>query len=111
MPELGAVTLGYYDLFYDTHNPEQIAIGQGETIEGVTYYDFWMSFAQRRVRDHKADGAVPLRAADALHVDDFKINTTIHPPNDISAEADLDDQVRQGGPRVHVFRTLPYPPP
>lgn len=100
---IGGSHFGNYDLFYDTHNPEQIAIGQGEAVEGVTYYDLWMSFAQRRVRDHKTDGALPLRAADALHVDAFKIDTTIHPPGDISAEADLDIQVKQGGARVLFF--------
>jgi hypothetical protein len=100
---IGGSHFGLYDLFYDSRNPEQIVIGQGETVEGATYYDLWMSFAQRKVRDHKADGAVPLRAADALHVDDFKISATIHPPNDISAEADLVIKVRQGGPRVVFF--------
>ena len=100
---IGGSRFGTYDLFYDSRNPEQISVGQQATAHGASFYDLWMSFEARRVRDGKADGVVPLRPADAVHVDEFKIQATIHPPNEISAEADLAVKVRQGGARVLFF--------
>jgi hypothetical protein len=94
---------GTYDVIFDTRNPEQIAVAQMARADGASYYDLWMSFAERRVRDNKVDGVVPLRAADSLHADQFKIDSVIQPPNNISAEADLDLTVSQGGARVLFF--------
>lgn len=69
----------------------------------LNFYDLWMSFRARHVRDGKADGIIPLRQADSVHVEKCKIEATVHPPSNISAEADLDVAVRQGGPRILFF--------
>lgn len=100
---IGGSTLGTYDIFYDSRSPEQITIGQAAQTGGYSFYDLWMSFRSRRVRDGKADGVVPLRAADAIHIDQFKIDTRVHPPTEISSDADLDVKVHQGGPRLLFF--------
>ncbi|ABF43276.1 peptidase M1, membrane alanine aminopeptidase [Candidatus Koribacter versatilis Ellin345] len=100
---IGGSTHGTYDLFYDTRNPEQIVAGQLGHNGGFSYYDLWMSFLSRHVREGKTDGVVPLRTADAVHVDKFKIEAVIHPPKDLSGEALLDVSVRQGGPRMLFF--------
>jgi hypothetical protein len=100
---IGGSQFGAYDVFFDTRNPEQISVGQLAKAEGSSYYDLWMSFVERRVRDGKADGVVPLRAADSLHVEKFKLDSTIRPPTELSADADLDVEARQGGPRVLFF--------
>src|SRR5581483_3316587 len=71
--------------------------------QGYAFYDLWMSFVSRTVRNGKADGVVPLRAADSLHADSFKINANVLPPSGIAADADLDLKVRQGGPRLLFF--------
>ncbi len=100
---IGGSSFGGYDLFYDSRAPEQIAVGQMAHSGSATFYDLWMSFQARRVRDHKADGVVPLRTADAIHIAKCKIEATVHPPKDISAEADLEVDVRQGGARIVFF--------
>ncbi len=100
---IGGSVHGTYDLFYDTRNTEQVVAGQLGHNGGFSYYDLWMSFESRHVREAKTDGVIPLRAADAVHVDRFKIDATIHPPKDLSADAVLDVSVRQGGPRVLFF--------
>ena len=100
---IGGTTFGTYDVFYDTRNPEQIAIGQSAENQGSVFYDLWMSFKSRRVREGKADGVAPLRSADSIHIDKFKIDVAVHPPTNISASADLDVEVRQGGPRLLFF--------
>lgn len=100
---IGGTSFGTYDVFYDTRNPEQIAVGQSSETHGAVFYDLWMSFKSRRVREGKADGVAPLRAADSVHIDNFKIDVAIHPPTNISATADLDIEVRQGGQRLLFF--------
>lgn len=100
---IGGSRYGPYDLIYDSRAPEQISVAQLAQSGGLSYYDFWMSFPSRKVRDGKADGVAPLRPADSIHVTRFKIDSTIHPPTDLSADADLDIEVRQGGPRILFF--------
>jgi hypothetical protein len=100
---IGGSHFGSYDVFYDTRAPEQIFVGQMAEAEGYAFYDLWMSFASRSVRTGKADGVVPLRAADSLHADSFKIDASVLPPSGIAADADLDLKVRQGGPRLLFF--------
>ena len=94
---------GGYDLFYDSRAPEQIAIGQMAKNGSTYFYDLWMSFQARKVREHKADGVVPLRTADAVHIAKCRIEATIQPPKNISAEADMEVDVRQGGNRILFF--------
>ena len=106
---IGGSAFGTYDLFYDTRNPEQISVGQLAQAGGLAFYDLWMSFQDAKVRNRRTDGEIPLRPADALHVDQFRIQATIHPPNGMTADADLDVRVRQGGQRViflELSRTL-----
>jgi hypothetical protein len=100
---LGGTPFGNYDVFYDTRSPEQIAVGQMAHTGNASFYDLWMSFPSRSVRDGKADGIAPLRASDSVHVEKCKIDATIHPPNNISAESELEVEVRQGGPRLLFF--------
>ncbi len=100
---IGGSKYGTYDVFYDTQAPEQIFVGQMTSSGGWVFYDLWMSFQSHRVRSGKIDGVVPMRGADSLHVDEFKITATVKPPNEMAAEAKLDMKVRQGGPRLLFF--------
>lgn len=100
---LGGSSLGTYDAFYDTRSTEQITVGQLSHVGGYSYYDLWMSFTSRRVRDGKADGVPPLRAADSIHAENFKISADIHIPSELAADAMVELKVKQGGPRVLFF--------
>ncbi len=92
--------LGNFDLFYDTLNPEPIWAGQSRTVEGVTYYDLWTSFAQGR---GGADDKPSEIKKDEIYIPHYTIRADVKPPTDLKGDARLQLEVRHGGMRTLLF--------
>ena len=106
--------LGTFDVYFDTRSPEQIVVGQTSIVHDETYYDLWMSFPMRSVRN---DSVIDLRfhgptgpawTRDAFQVTTYNINVAIDPSLSLSAEAKLDGTVRQDGARIVMFELSRY---
>lgn len=106
--------LGVFDVFFDTRNPEQIMVGQTSAKGEQVYYDLWMSFVMSSLRKqpvnvtrfHGPTG--PAWTRDAITVSKYTVKGTVAPPSDLSAEATLDVEARQGGARIVLFELSRY---
>jgi len=106
--------LGIFDVYFDTRSPEQIMVGQTTTVHDQTYYDLWMSFPMRSVRNealstsrfHGPTG--PAFTRDAFQITKYTINVAVDPSLSLSADAKLDGKVRQDGARILMFELSRY---
>jgi hypothetical protein len=101
--------LGTFDLYFDTRAPEQIVIGQVTVAHDEPYYDLWMSFSMRSVRNEAVAGSRfhgptgPALTRDAFGVSRYTIHAAIDQSLGFSAESMLEGPVRQGGSRIVLF--------
>ncbi len=106
--------LGVFDIYFDTRNPEQIEVGQASSKGEQTYYDLWMSFVMRSLRKQPVSGSRfhgptgPAWTRDAISVSKYTVNCRVSPPTELSADATLDIEVKQGGSRIVMFELSRY---
>ena len=106
--------LGVFDIYFDTRNPEQIVVGQTSSKGEQTYYDLWLSFVMSALRKQPAGESRfhgptgPSWTRDAVAVAKYTVNAKVTPPTDLSAEATLEVEARQGGPRIVMFELSRY---
>jgi hypothetical protein len=111
---LASNRLGVFDVYFDTLNTEQISVGQASTKGEQTYYDLWMSFPMRSLRKQPPTGSRfhsptgPTWTRDAVNVSKYTVTGRVIPPTDLSAEATLEVEARQGGPRIVMFELSRY---
>jgi hypothetical protein len=106
--------LGVFDVYFDTRSPEQIVVGQTSSKGEQVYYDLWMSFVMSSLRKqpvsvsrfHGPTG--PTWTRDAITVSKYTVKATVTPPTDLSAEATLEVEARQGGARIVLFELSRY---
>lgn len=99
-------SLGDFDVYYDSTASEQIWVGQSKTVDSRTFYDMWASFALRNREAHQeklntVNGEIG--NTDPVYISDYKITTRVRPPTEISGDALLQLEVRQGGGRALLF--------
>jgi hypothetical protein len=105
---------GVFDVFFDTRSPEQIVVGNASSHEDQTFYDLWMSFPMRSLRktplsDARFGGpSGPLWTPHVLSINKYTINATLDPSRNLSADATLDIDVKQGGARIVLFELSRY---
>jgi len=93
---LGGTALGVFDVFYDTHAPEQMSIAQAVSEKDTTYYNIWTSFPTGL-----AKGANDLpRHGLPIYASDFRIVTKVSPPTNLEAEAEITVVARRSGQRM-----------
>ena len=111
---LGTERLGTVDVFFDTRAPEQIVVGQTTNVRDETYYDLWMSFPLRSLRQpaqsesHFHGPSGPAWTRDAFQVAKYTIHTAIDPALNLSADTELVGTVTQGGARILMFELSRY---
>lgn len=98
--------LGVFDLYYDSTAFEQVWAGQLQTVDQRTYYNIWTSFSVPR-RDAQSESLNSINGeigrTDAIHILDYKIQTVVSPPTQISSEAIMHADVLEGGERTLIF--------
>jgi len=105
---------GVFDVFFDTRSPEQIVVGNTSAHEKETYYDLWMSFPMRSLRktplsDTRFGGpSGPMWTPHVLTIGKYTIDATLDPSRTLSADATLDIDVKEGGPRIVLFELSRY---
>lgn len=106
--------LGTFDVYFDTHAPEQIIVGQTSSLRDDIYYDLWMSFSMRSARkeslsDTRFHGPTgPAWTRDVFRVGSYAIRAAIEPDLNLSAETSLVGTVSQGGMRILLFELSRY---
>jgi hypothetical protein len=106
--------LGIFDVYFDTRSPEQVVVAQASEQGDDIYYDLWMSFVMASLRKQPAQGSRfhgptgPAWTRDATDVSKYTVNVVVNPPRDISAEATLEVEIRQGGSRLVLFELSRY---
>ena len=107
--------LGNFDVFFDTLAPEQITVGQAKEEVGRSFYDIWTAFPMRSVRGGRSTGpraaasaAQPYAPADPVRITRIRIDATVTPPTQLEAEATLDLEARESGPRLLLFELSRY---
>ncbi len=111
---VGSARLGAFDVYFDTRAAEQIVVGQVKVVNDQAYYDLWMSFPMRSVREARSAGSKfhgptgPAWTRDVFQVSDYKIDAAIESSLELSAEAVLQGVVTQSGPRIVLFELSRY---
>ncbi len=88
-----------FDVVLNGRIPEQITVAQATITNNAAYYDTWTSFPRRSVREAGAKANV----AAEFEVSDYKITTTLAPPHELSAEAQLSLAPFVSGQRTVIF--------
>jgi Peptidase family M1 domain len=98
-------TKGTFDVYFDSHAPEQVWAGQLRNVDGASYYDVWTSFSLPRKIAATSEGniATELSRAAGVEVSDYRIRAEVKPPTTIDAEATLRLHVFRGGRRAVIF--------
>lgn len=106
---LQGTKLGVFDIYFDSTAGEQVQAGQARTAEnGTTYYDVWTSFSAGQL-PNRAEQIAPRTErsekgrGDWVAVHRYVIATRVEPPKRVQADARLQLDVTQGGPRMLVF--------
>ncbi len=105
---------GVFDVFFDTRSPEQVVVGNTSIHENDTYYDLWMSFPMRSLRktplsDTRFGGpSGPMWTPHVLSIGKYTVNATLDLARTLSADATLDIDVKEGGPRIVLFELSRY---
>jgi hypothetical protein len=111
---IATARLGTFDVYYDTLAAEQIIVGQVTSVHDTAYYDLWLSFTMRSLRNQQTTGSRfkgptgPAWTRDTLSVTEYKIQAAIDSSFSLSATADLGGAVRQGGARILMFELSRY---
>ena len=101
--------LGTFDVYFDTRAAEQIIVGQVKNVNNEPYYDLWLSFPMRSLRQVQATEkrfhgpTGPAWTRDAFEVSSYVINAAIEPSLSLSAETVLEGTVGGSGPRILLF--------
>lgn len=90
-------TLGNFDILFDTDAQEPLWAGQSRTVDGISYYDLWTSFAASAT---KTGSNEPEQVPDLVTISSYKIRADVKPPTDLNGDARLQLSVRRGGSRV-----------
>jgi hypothetical protein len=106
---------GAFDIYFDTRSPEQVMVGKASSPrENGVYYDLWMSFPMRSLRkttlsDTRFEGpSGPLWTPDVMSISKYTIKASLDPPPELTADATLEVQVKQGGTRIVLFELSRY---
>src|SRR5271157_3464711 len=106
---------GVFDIYFDTRSPEQVMVGKASSPrENGVYYDLWMSFPMRSLRktplsDTRFGGpSGPLWTPDVMSISKYTITASLDPPRELTADATLEVQVKQGGGRIVLFELSRY---
>src|SRR5271166_3191477 len=106
---------GVFDIYFDTRSPEQVMVGKASSPrENGVYYDLWMSFPMRSLRktplsDTRFGGpSGPLWTPDVMSISKYTITASLDPPRELTADAALEVQVKQGGGRIVLFELSRY---
>jgi hypothetical protein len=91
---LGGVSEGSFDFVYDQEREEPQLFGQSRKAGGLDYYDVWSSYCPPGIRP-------PPVAYRALS---YRIETTIHPDNSVSAVSIVRVRAAQSGQRLIPFQ-------
>ncbi len=106
--------LGVFDVYFDTSSPEQIVVGQTSSKGEQVYYDLWMSFVMSSLRKQPVSATRfhgptgPTWTRDAITVSKYTVKGIVTPPTDLSADATLEVEARQGGARIVLFELSRY---
>jgi hypothetical protein len=98
--------LGTFDLYFDSVAAEPVWAGQLRTVDGESYYDVWTSFSLGSAGRHtEAVNGISGEEGkpDAINISHYIIQAEVRPPTELSAEARLQMEVRQGGQRAVLF--------
>jgi hypothetical protein len=91
---LGGVSEGSFDFVYDQEREEPQLFGQIRKAGGLDYYDVWSSYCPPGTRPPP----VPFRALS------YRIETTVHPDNSVSAVSMVRVRAAQSGQRLIPFQ-------
>ena len=107
---LQGMTLGVFDVFFDSTADEQIQVGQARIGDnGAMFYDVWTSFAVPSPRqnlttpDQVSGFENRKRRDDPVRIRSYIINTQVSPPRQIHADARLRLEIAEGSPRALLF--------
>ena len=95
--------LGTFEVRYDSLSSEQVSVGQHKTKDGASYYNVWTSFSQRGKHGESDTDPADELPADDFDITQFRVDTDVKPPTDISATATLTVTPRHTGGKVLVF--------
>lgn len=93
--------LGTFDVRYDSTLLEQISAGQHKEEKGGSFYNVWLSFAV--TPPGKQTTMASAAPQPDFEISQFKIQSEIKPPTQLSAHAELSIMAKRSGSRVLLF--------
>lgn len=94
--------LGIFDVYYDSTSPEQVAVAQAKSVEGVSYYNVWTSFSAQ------TSGQGPEGTSEEVSIAGYQIRAEVNPPRTLEADARVEIAILRGGSRALVFELSRY---
>ena len=96
--------LGSLDVYDDSQAEDQFKVARLSQSGANSYFDVWMAFPGREARELGEQREVdPVGSAWAVPVENFRIETTLTPPETLEATAELDVLIKDGGQKLLSF--------
>jgi Peptidase family M1 domain len=102
---LQGMSLGSFDVYYDSTATEQIAVAQQKNVAGIPYYNVWTSFS---TNSKSVAAAKSEDYQDELAIRSYRIQADIKPPTTVQARASLQVEILRGGSRSVLFELSRY---
>lgn len=106
-------TGGTFDVGWDTAVHEQISAGQSSFTDHGAYYDQWMLFSMRSVRQRDAERLYRGLSndefyEDSIDLDNYTIRARVTPPGEMAIDTTLKMVVRKNSNRLLLFELSRY---
>ena len=99
-----ATRLGSLDVYDDSQAEDQFRVARLSRTGTNLFFDVWMAFPGREARElGERRGVEPASSEWAVPVENFRIDTTLTPPETLEATAELDVTVKDGGQKLLSF--------
>jgi len=103
---VAGVRLGAFDVVLDMHAPEQISLAQTAQANGTTFYNSWVSFPARSVREARDHGSAA--TVSDFETSDYRIRAKLSPPSDLTADTELTLTPHDSGQSTAIFELSRY---
>lgn len=95
--------LGVFDVAYDAVAAEQVSIGQQRMRDGINYYNLWTGFSSNLSMGREEK---PLH--NEISIQSYQIDAEVSPPSNLQANARMQIEVLESGPRAVLFELSRY---
>ena len=102
---LGGTQLGVFDVFFNPSALEQITVAQERLNDKAAFFDTWVSFPMRSMRQRAEQNPGGLAE---FELSDYSMRVKVQPPTDLTSQTEFTFTPRRSGLRMSILELSRY---